>query len=131
MVATLNIHYAREEFLDPAEFKRVLLESGLDAIRPVEDDDRLTRMLRNSNFVLTARLDQPDRRLVGVARCVTDFALCSAQGSGVGRRLLDETRRQLGSGVNLILVSVPEAIGFYEGAGMARIDDAFWFHREH
>jgi ribosomal protein S18 acetylase RimI-like enzyme len=75
-----------------------------------------------------------------VARCITDFAWCcylselavsaSAQGLGVGKRLLEEARRQLGPQVALILSSVPEAAGFYERAGMARIPDAFWFRRQ-
>jgi len=45
------------------------------------------------------------------------------------RRLLDEVRRRLGSGVALILSSVPDAVGFYERAGMERIADAFWYQR--
>ncbi len=97
-------------------------------------------MLSGSNLILTARLDQPDRYLLGLARGITDFSWCcyvselavsgSAQRRGVGRGLLDEARRQLGPGVSLILASMPEAVGFYERAGMARISDAFWFRRE-
>lgn len=132
--------YACEPALDAAEFRRVLVESGLGAIRPVDDEPRLRKMLSASDLVLTARLDEPRRTLVGVARAVTDFAWCcylsdlavsaTAQGRGVGMGLLTEARRQLGPGVSLILASVPEAVGFYEAAGMARLPDAFWFRRE-
>ena len=132
--------YAREPTLDVADFRRVLVESGLGAIRPVEDEPRLRKMLSAANLILTARLDQPDRPLVGVARCVTDFSWCcylselavsaSAQGLGIGKALLDEARRQLGPQVSLILLSVPGAVGFYERAGMARMPDAFWYRRE-
>jgi ribosomal protein S18 acetylase RimI-like enzyme len=79
--------------------------------------------------------------LVGVARCVTDFVWCcylselavsaSAQGLGIGKGLLEEARRQLGPAVSLILASVPEAVGFYDRAGMTRLSDAFWYRREH
>jgi hypothetical protein len=30
----------------------------------------------------------------------------------------------------VILISVPEAVGFYERAGMAHVPDAFWYKRE-
>ena len=134
-----NVVYAREEAVTLVEFRQVLVESGLGASRPTADEGRLQAMLAGSDLLVTARLDQPDRRLVGIARGVSDFAWCcylsevavasGAQGLGVGRGLLDEARRQLGPAVSLILVSVPEATGFYGRVGMARIPDAFWFRR--
>jgi ribosomal protein S18 acetylase RimI-like enzyme len=135
-----RVHYAREPALDVAEFRRVLVESGLGAIRPVDDESRLGAMLSAADLILTARLEQAGHPLVGIARCVTDFVWCcylselavsaSAQRLGVGKGLLDEARRQLGPAVSLILLSVPEAAGFYERAGMARVPDAFWYRRE-
>jgi GNAT superfamily N-acetyltransferase len=139
MEGEVRVLYAKEPDLPVDEFRRVLVESGLGAIRPVDDEKRLAAMLSGADLVVTARLDRPGAPLVGVARCVTDFAWCcylsdlavsaSVQGSGVGKGLLEETRRQLGPQVALILASVPEAVGFYERAGMARIADAFWFRR--
>lgn len=132
--------YASEPTLDAAEFRRVLVESGLGRIRPVDDEPRLVAMLAGANLILTARLDRPGRPLVGVARGMTDFswncylsdlAVCaSAQGLGVGKGLLDAACRRLGPQVSLILSSVPEAVGFYERAGMARVADVFWYRRE-
>ena len=65
----------------------------------------MQQMLDRADLVVTARLDRPDRILVGVARSITDFSWCcylselavasSAQGLGVGKGLIDETRRQL------------------------------------
>lgn len=136
-----RILYAREPGLDVAEFRRVLVESGLGATRPIDDEPRLKQMLSAADLILTARLDQPDRLLVGVARCVTDFSWCcylselavsaSTQGLSIGKGLLNEARRQLGPHVSLILASVPEAVGFYERVGMARLPDTFWYRREH
>ena len=54
----------------------------------------------------------------------------SAQKLGIGKGLLDETRRQLGPQVAVALISMPDAVGFYERVGMARQPDAFWFSRE-
>ncbi|KRA76903.1 GCN5 family acetyltransferase [Lysobacter sp. Root667] len=133
------IIYAREASVAVADFRQVLVDSGLGAIRPVGDEPRLQQMLDAANLIVTAR--RPDGELVGIARCVTDFAWCcylselavsqSAQGLGIGEGLLDEARRQLGPSVSLILASVPDAVGFYERAGMAPMQHTFWYKREY
>jgi ribosomal protein S18 acetylase RimI-like enzyme len=130
---------AREPDLDVDEFRRVLIESGLGTIRPVGDPLRLQQMLDSADLVLTARTG--DGRLVGVARCITDFSWCaylsdlavcaSAQGLGVGQALLDALRQQLGPAVTLALQSVPATVGFYERAGMTRMADTFCQRRTH
>ena len=131
---------ATEPDLDPAEFGRVLIESGLGAQRPVDDPDRLRRMIAGADVIVTARLDLDGRPLVGVARGISDGAWAcylaevavtkSAQGLGVGRALLDAARAAVGPEVAVILASVPDATGFYERTGMERLDDAFWFRRQ-
>jgi len=140
MAEPVRVLYAIEADLPVAEFRRVLVESGLGASRPVEDTARLQVMLAGANLILTARLDRPGHPLVGIARGMTDHAWCcylaelavsgSAQGLGVGRGLLAEARRQIGPKVSLVLAAMPDAVGFYERVGMARIADAFWFCRE-
>ena len=91
--------HRRRARLDPADFRRVLVESGLGAQRPVDDPDRLRRMIDGADVIVTARLDTAGRPLVGVARGISDGAWAcylaevavtkSAQGLGVGRALLD------------------------------------------
>ncbi|MES0009323.1 GNAT family N-acetyltransferase [Mesorhizobium sp. C120A] len=140
MTAQSKIIYAREPELDVAEFRRVLVESTLGETRPVDDDARLQAMLSGANLVLTARLDIEGRPLIGVIRAITDFSwVCyvselavsqSAQGGGIGKGLMDEARRQLGPSVAISLISMPDAVGFYERIGMTRMADAFWFSRE-
>ncbi|CDX26028.1 conserved hypothetical protein [Mesorhizobium sp. ORS 3324] len=141
MAPTSKILYASEPSLDVAEFRRVLVESGLGETRPIDDEARLKAMLGNANLVLTARLDVEGKPLVGVARGVTDFSwVCyiselavsaSAQGLGIGKGLMDEARRQLGPAVGISLISLPDAVGFYERIGMKRMADAFWFSRKY
>ncbi len=86
------------------------------------------------------------RSIVPIARrwsawraAITDFSWCcylselavsaSAQGLGVGKGLIDETRRLIGPRVSLVLASMPDSVGFYERIGMPRQADTFWFKR--
>jgi ribosomal protein S18 acetylase RimI-like enzyme len=131
--------YSRESSVDVVEFRRVLVESGLARVRPVGDARRLEALIEGANLIVTARLDTEERPLVGIARCVTDFSWCcyvsdlavssSVQGYGIGKALLDETRRHLGPEVSLVLLSLPDAVGFYEKIGMARVSEAFCYKR--
>ncbi|UCI08261.1 GNAT family N-acetyltransferase [Mesorhizobium sp. B1-1-8] len=137
---TSKVLYANEPALDVAEFRRVLVESSLGETRPIDDGARLGTMMSGANLVLTARLDVEGKPLVGVARGLTDFSwVCyiselavsgTAQGLGIGKGLMDKARRQLGPSVAISLISVPDAVGFYERIGMKRMPDAFWFSRK-
>jgi GNAT superfamily N-acetyltransferase len=134
------IHYAHEPALTSAEFRRVLVESGLGPSRPIDDDRRLLDMLSAADLVLTARAGDADGPLLGIARGLTDFTWCcyiselavcaSAQGLRIGQGLLSHARQRLGPTVSIILISVPDAVGFYEHAGMEHVPDAFWYHRQ-
>lgn len=129
---------SREQSLTVEEFRRVLIESGLGATRPIDDEPRLRQMLAAAGLVMTART--PDGHLLGVARCLSDGAWVAylaelavsrrAQGRGVGQRLLRAVRDELGPKVTLVLASVPDAVTFYEKVGMPRMPDAFFYRRE-
>ena len=135
-----HVLYASEPTLDVAEFRRVLVGSGLGETRPVDDEVRLGKMLSGANLVLTARLDVEGKPLIGVLRAMTDFAwVCyiselavsqSAQGLGIGKGLMDAARRELGPSVAISLISMPDAVGFYERIGMKHMADAFWLGRK-
>lgn len=129
---------AREQSLSVDEFRRVLIDSGLGATRPVDDTARLQQMLDGAGLVMTARA--PGGPLLGVARCLSDGAWVaylaelavskSAQGQGVGQQLLKAVRDELGPKVTLVLASMPDAVAFYEKVGMPRMPDAFFYRRE-
>ena len=129
--------YGLEPDLDAESFQAVLVESGLAPRRPAGDRARLDRMLRASDLIVTARLDG---RLVGVARTLTDFAFCAylsdlavardCQGRGIGRGLIEETRRAAGPETSLLLTAAPGVEGYYEGIGMPRLTNAFRYDRE-
>jgi len=130
-----TVSYAVEAGLSPAEFVDVLRRSGLAARRPVDAPDTIARMLKQAGLVVCAR--DGDGRLVGVARSVTDFAYCcylsdlavdrTWQGRGIGRRLIELTHEKAGGekAVTLLLLSAPDAMGYYPKAGLARLDNCF------
>lgn len=129
--------YQKETKCSVDEFLSLLQSSGLAGRRPVDDLVRLDSMLRNSNLVITARIEG---KLVGLARCVTDFSFTcyladlavskEVQGKGIGARLIQETKNHIGPMVSLTLNSVPEAIGFYKSIGMSELPDCYRSRRE-
>ncbi|WP_336485799.1 GNAT family N-acetyltransferase [Methylobacterium nigriterrae] len=138
--ATPGIAYGVEPSLSAAEFRRVLLSSGLIARRPGDDPERLARILAGANLIVTARALVPERNLVGVARVLTDFAWCAyvselavdraVQGRGIGRRLIEIVREKTGPEVAVMLTAAPGSEAFYERIGMPRLPNAFRFDRE-
>lgn len=107
-----GIVYARETALPVEDFRKVLMEAGPGLTRPVDDPDRLRRMIEGAQLVVTARRDG---EIVGLARCITDFSWnCylnelavsqAAQGLGIGKGLIDKVREILGPEVSLKLTS--------------------------
>jgi len=119
------IHYALEPELSAEQFRAVLLASTLAARRPADDLERLERMLRAADIIVTARAGG---RLVGVSRAITDFSYCcylsdlavdsAWQRRGIGRRLIEQTHRAAGEGATLILLAAPAAESYYPHIGM-------------
>ena len=115
----------RETGPEISEYLAVLKRSGLAERRPVSDPDRVESMVSNANLWLTAR--GADGSMIGLARCITDFAhSCyiadlavdqAAQGFGLGAQLLKAVRAEIHPDCHCHLISAPGAIGFYERHG--------------
>ncbi|HSE76818.1 MAG TPA: GNAT family N-acetyltransferase [Alphaproteobacteria bacterium] len=128
----MAVVYAIEHRLAAEEFVELLRRSGLAARRPVEDSRRIAKMLEHGNLIVTAR-DQT--KLVGVARSLTDFSFAcylsdlavdrAYQGQGIGRRLIDETRRAVAPHSMVLLLAAPDAMSYYAHIGMSKVDNAF------
>ena len=69
----MPIIYAREPDLSAEAFRDILIASTLGERRPVHDLERLRRMLRAADLIVTAR---DEGRLVGISRALTDFSYC-------------------------------------------------------
>lgn len=123
----MEICYSMEPGLSAEEFRAVLIASTLAERRPVEDLERLGRMLRHADVIVTAR---DGGRLVGISRAVTDFSYCcylsdlavdvEYQRKGIGKRLIEETHRAAGHETTLLLVAAPAAEGYYPKIGMTQ-----------
>lgn len=122
----MNINYKINFPLETEQFVALLRDSTLGERRPLADRACMEGMLANSNLVVTA---WNAGRLVGVARCMTDFHYAcylsdlavakSCQGRGIGKQLLALTHNQLGPRCALILLAAPAANVYYERLGFS------------
>lgn len=124
----MPISYTLEPHLSVAAFRDILIASTLAERRPVDDFERLERMLRGADIIVTAR---DGGRLIGVSRALTDFSYAcylsdlavdlDYQRQGIGKRLIDETRKTAGDCATLILLSAPAAQTYYAKIGMTQV----------
>lgn len=130
---TAEPYYGVEPDLGVDEFVDVLRRSTLSDRRPVEEKARIGLMLKNADIIVTAR--RRDGFLIGVSRCISDFAFCcycsdlavdaAYQRLGIGRRLLEVSKGAAGEHAHFILLAAPAAIDYYARVGMRRLDTAF------
>ncbi len=124
----MPISYSLEPHLSAQEFQQILIASTLAERRPADDLARLDAMLRHADLIVTAR---DGNRLVGISRAITDFSYCcylsdlavdaEYQRHGIGRRLIEETRKAAGETTTLILVAAPAAETYYPKIGMTHL----------
>lgn len=121
-----NVKVSAGDFID------ILNRSTLGIRRPVDDMDRIQRMLDHADILVTA---WNGTQLVGVSRALTDFSFCcylsdlavdaEFQRKGIGKKLIEETRRAAGDQALLILLSAPAAVDYYPKIGLERFSDCF------
>ncbi len=129
----MSVAYQLEPHLGAEEFIDVLRRSTLAERRPVDDPERIRRMIEQADIVLTARLDG---LLVGVSRALTDHSYCTYlsdlavdeafQGLGIGRELIRRTHEAAGLQTMLILLAAPKSRSYYPHIGMQQ-HESCWF----
>ena len=134
----MTVIWTIEKDLGADEFIDVLRRSGLAERRPVEDRKRIATMLENSNLIVTAR--DTDGLLIGVSRCVTDYAYCCYcsdlavdrqwQGRGIGRELVRRGREAAGEGATFLLLSAPGVEDYYLNTGFERFETCYGIRRK-
>jgi len=125
------IKYQIETELCVEEFTGVLINSTLGERRPVSEPDRNTKMLEHGNLTITAR---HNRKLVGVARSLTDFEYCTYlsdlaihekyQKQGIGKELIRKTKLA-SPNAKLILLSAPKAVNNYPIIGISQWEQCY------
>jgi predicted N-acetyltransferase YhbS len=126
------IEYRIENDLSVEEFRAVLENSTLGERRPVNDPEKLRKMLEHGNLIITAREND---KLVGVSRSLTDFVFCTYlsdlavdekyQKQGIGKELIRQTKIAAPE-AKLILLAAPAAIRYYPKVGMTRHEYCFY-----
>lgn len=126
------IAYNVEANLSVKEFKEVLINSTLGNRRPIENLDRLNKMIEMGNLIITAR---HNGKLIGVSRSLTDFSFCTYlsdlavdlkyQKKGIGRELIRRTKLEAPE-AKLILLAAPEAIDYYSKIGMSQYEYCYY-----
>jgi predicted N-acetyltransferase YhbS len=129
-----DIEYRQNVPLNAAEVAALFDDSGIR--RPTHDLARIERMFANANLVFSA-WDQG--KLVGVCRALTDFSYCcylsdlavarAYQKHGIGRELIACVKAAIGEEVALILLSAPEAMGYYPKVGFEKVGNGFVIKR--
>ena len=120
----MEISYSIDASITREQFVALLNASGLGKRRPVDDEQCIEGMLKNSNLMVTAWHKE---QLVGIARSVTDFHYAcylsdlavhkNYQQLGLGKTLQNLTQKQLGPRCKLILLAAPDANSYYEKIG--------------
>lgn len=119
-----SIIYSESSPITAEQFISLLRRSSLALRRPVDQPDIIEAMLKHGNLICTA---WHENELIGVARSVTDFQYCcylsdlaideNYQKMGIGKKLIERTRSQLGPQATIILLAAPLAEGYYPKIG--------------
>jgi predicted N-acetyltransferase YhbS len=132
----MEIKYEFVKKIDASEVVNVFKKSGI--VRPVDDLERIQRMVDHADIILTAR---SNGELVGIARAITDYSYCcylsdlavdvTYQRKGIGKELVRLIQEKIGEGVTFILISAPGAVDYYPRIGFEKSDNAFLIRRKY
>lgn len=133
-----DIRYESNCKITPDEFIDLLERSTLAERRPVQNRDRIEKMLEHGNILVTAWHND---LLVGISRALSDFAFCcylsdlavdeAYQHQGIGKELIKLTHEAAGEkDVQLILLAAPKAVNYYPKIGMEQFKECFVIRRK-
>jgi ribosomal protein S18 acetylase RimI-like enzyme len=129
------ISYKVNAKIEPHQLAKLFRDSGLR--RPVDDLNRLKKMIDNADFLITA---WDGEKLVGAARGMTDESYCcylsdlavdkEYQHNGIGHDLVNQVEEFIGEECTLVLLSPTEAMEYYPKLGFEKADNAFIIPRK-
>ena len=131
----MEIEYKFDSIPNTEAIIELYRSSGIN--RPIDNAERIAKMYRNSNLVVSAWIDS---ELVGIARSLTDFcyscylsdlAVSKAyQHQGVGKKLIELTQEKISPESMLLLLSAPAAMGYYPKIGLQKVENGFIIKRQ-
>lgn len=120
----MDIEYRDDAPVTVDEAIDLYRRSTLGERRPVDRPDIFAGMLANASLTVTA---WREGKLVGIARTLTDFTYvayladlavdAACQRQGIGKRLIEETRRRLRPECMIVLLAAPLANDYYPKLG--------------
>jgi N-acetylglutamate synthase-like GNAT family acetyltransferase len=130
----MEITYKLDTIPSTEDIVELYISSGI--ARPTTDQERISKMYANSNLIVTA---WDKDKLVGISRSLTDFCYCcylsdlavrqEYKCSGIGKRLIELTKEQVGEKSMLLLLAAPRAMEYYPKIGFEKIDNGFIIKR--
>jgi predicted N-acetyltransferase YhbS len=120
------IEYRTGNSLDIDAVIEMYRASTLGERRPIDDRDRMAKMIANANLVITA---WDGDLLVGISRSLSDFAYVtyladlavrlSHQRYGIGKELIRKTQAEAPSAY-ITLLAAPKAVDYYPHIGFTQ-----------
>ncbi len=120
----MEIEYRNDAEITVQQAIALYRASTLGERRPVDRPDIFEGMLKHANLTITAWHGE---RLVGISRSLTDFTYVAYladlavdaeyQHQGIGRRLVEETRKALCKECMIVLLAAPKANDYYPKLG--------------
>lgn len=120
----MPIEYRDDVSLSVEQAIDLYKRSTLGERRPVDRPDIFAGMLGNANLIVTAWSGE---KLVGISRTLTDFTYVAYladlavdvdfQRQGIGKQLVEETRRRLKPECMIVLLAAPKANEYYQKLG--------------
>lgn len=105
--------------------------------RPTDDEERIKKMIENSNLLITA---WDEDLLVGAARSITDWVWScyladlairnDYKKQGIGKKLIELTKEKVGEQSMILLLSVPTAMEYYPKVGFTKQESSFIINRK-
>lgn len=127
----MTINYRNDHRPALEEARDLYRASTLGERRPIDDDARFGAMLANANLIVTA---WDGDLLVGISRCVTDFAWTtyladlavrvSHQRAGIGKELIRRTQAAAPQ-AKVLLLAAPAAERYYPHIGFRHFPQAW------
>ena len=118
------IRYRDDAKVTAEEAIDLYIRSTLGERRPVDSKETFEAMLKNANLTITAWNQD---KLIGISRSLTDFAYVAYladlavdqqyQRMGIGKELIAQTQKRLGSNCMIVLLAAPKANEYYEHIG--------------